>query len=73
LAPFAEVGSSADAPTREKALRALIERLSFAFSYKGLWAYKEKFHPDWEPRFLIYESELTLPTTTVAIVRITEG
>lgn len=73
LAPFAEVGSAADAPTREKALRVLIERLSFAFSYKGLWAYKEKFHPDWEPRYLIYESELTLPATTMAIVRITEG
>lgn len=73
LAPFAEVGSSSDAPTREKALRLLIERLSFAFSYKGLWAYKEKFRPDWEPRYLIYESELALPATTVAIVRITEG
>lgn len=73
LAPFAEIGSATDAPTREKALRLLIERLSFAFSYKGLWAYKEKFHPDWEPRYLIYESELTLPATTVAIIRITEG
>jgi phosphatidylglycerol lysyltransferase len=73
LAPFAEVGSAADAPTREKALRLLMERLSFVFSYKGLWAYKEKFHPDWEPRYLIYESELALPATTVAIIRITEG
>lgn len=73
LAPFAEVGSASDAPAREKALRLLIDRLSFVFSYKGLWAYKEKFHPDWEPRYLIYESELALPATAVAIVRITEG
>ncbi len=31
------------------------------YNFQGLRQYKDKFHPVWEPRFLAYQSKLTLP------------
>ena len=31
------------------------------YNFKGLRAYKEKFHPEWEPRYLAYPGGLALP------------
>ena len=31
------------------------------YSFEGLRRYKEKFHPDWEPRYLMVSSSVALP------------
>ena len=31
------------------------------YNFKGLRAYKEKFHPRWEPQYLAYPGGLALP------------
>jgi lysylphosphatidylglycerol synthetase-like protein (DUF2156 family) len=72
MAPFAEVGAAPDAPVKERVLRLLFEHANRWFSYRGLYAYKAKFQPRWEPRFLVYGSEASLLKIALAIVRLTE-
>jgi phosphatidylglycerol lysyltransferase len=43
------------------------------FSYRGLRLYKEKFHPIWEPRYLIFQSGVALPQIALSIIQLTEG
>lgn len=72
MAPFAEVGAAPDAPLKERVLRLLFEHANRWFSYRGLYAYKAKFQPRWEPRYLVYGSETSLLKIALAIVRLTE-
>jgi phosphatidylglycerol lysyltransferase len=72
MAPFAAVGIDEDAPVTERGLRLLSEHLTRFFSYKGLRDYKDKFGPAWEPRYLVYRSEVSLPAIALALVRLTE-
>lgn len=55
LAALSGVGESADANMHEKAVHQIYEHMNRFFSYKGLRNYKNKFEPNWEPRYLIYE------------------
>lgn len=55
LAALAGVGDDPKDPLEEKALHQVYEHLNRFFSYKGLRSYKEKFDPEWEARYLIYE------------------
>jgi phosphatidylglycerol lysyltransferase len=71
--PFYDVGSHPDDPLIERGIRLLIGRMERFFSYRGLSAYKDKFHPRWEPRYVIYSSAIALPQIALAIVRLTEG
>ncbi|HSP56500.1 MAG TPA: phosphatidylglycerol lysyltransferase domain-containing protein, partial [Dehalococcoidia bacterium] len=52
-----------------QATRLLYEWGSVFFRYKGLRHFKEKFHPVWEPRYLVYRSDLNLPALAIAIAR----
>ncbi len=72
MAPWAEVGSAPDAPLRERAIGALTHYFDRFFSIEGLRAYKAKFQPLWEPRYLIYDGDASLPQVALAIVRLTE-
>ena len=73
MVPFYDVGSHPDDPLIERGIRLLIGRMERFFSYRGLSAYKDKFHPHWEPRYVIYSSAIALPQIALAIVRLTEG
>jgi phosphatidylglycerol lysyltransferase len=72
MAPFADLGTTPGSPTLERALGMLSQHLDRFFSVKGLRDYKDKFHPDWEARYLVYQSEVSLPIVTLAIMRLTE-
>jgi phosphatidylglycerol lysyltransferase len=50
-------------------VRLMYERLNRFYSFKGLRAFKAKFHPRWEPRYLIYASKASLPKAALAVVR----
>jgi phosphatidylglycerol lysyltransferase len=47
----------------------LYEHFNRFYSFKGLHAYKEKYQPRWEPRYLIYSSAAGLPKAALAVVR----
>jgi phosphatidylglycerol lysyltransferase len=73
LAALFGVGDKPCSPRLEKALRYLYEHLNQFYNFKGLHAFKEKFHPRWEPRYLIYPGKAALPEVVVALIRADSG
>jgi phosphatidylglycerol lysyltransferase len=54
LAPLAGVGAGPGASSEERVIRQIYELVSRYLSFEGLRAYKAKFEPDWEDRYLAY-------------------
>lgn len=55
-----------------RALRTLYNSENAAFNFKGLYAFKSKWDPIWEPRSLVYRSDLDLPQIAFAVARVGE-
>ncbi|HEX3732374.1 MAG TPA: phosphatidylglycerol lysyltransferase domain-containing protein, partial [Mycobacteriales bacterium] len=47
----------------------IYERAGGMFNFVGLRAFKEKWSPRWEPRYLAYASDADLPKVAVAVMR----
>jgi phosphatidylglycerol lysyltransferase len=73
LSALSGIGLSNRSPRLEKAVRYLYSHLNQFYNFQGLHAYKEKFHPRWEPRYLIYPGWFALPDVVVALVRADSG
>lgn len=70
LAALAGVGEAPEDPLLEKAMRLVYEHANSFYSFKGLRAYKEKFDPEWQPRYLVYRAganPLAIATALAAI------
>jgi phosphatidylglycerol lysyltransferase len=71
LAPLAGVGEQPGSTTEERVVRQLFDLLARFYPMAGLRAYKAKFDPDWEDRFLIYQGgPAGLVRTAIALSRI---
>lgn len=73
LSALAGVGEHSDDPVVERALRYIYEHVNRFYNFKGLHAFKDKFRPCWEPRYLIYPGPATLPAVAAALVRAHAG
>lgn len=73
LSALSGVGGSEQSPRMETGMYYLYKHLSQFYNFKGLHAYKEKFHPRWESRYLTYPSLTSLPDVVVALVRADSG
>jgi phosphatidylglycerol lysyltransferase len=73
MSVLAGVGDSEESRRLEKVLGYLQEHLSQFYNFQGLHAYKEKFRPRWEPRYLVYPSLTALPDVVVALIRADSG
>lgn len=69
LSPFSGMDVAQPRSPAERAMSLLYRRGTFLFRYTGLRGFKEKFQPVWEPRYLIYSSELQLPGIALAVAR----
>lgn len=69
LAPLSGIGQEVDDPLVERVLSLVYRRGGRFYSFEGLYAYKKKFQPRWEPRYLIYANSLSLPRAAAAVVR----
>ncbi len=68
-APLADVRSESDGePSRqERATRFLFENFDRYYGYKSLFSFKQKYHPDWQGRYLAYPPGVPLPMIGLAI------
>jgi phosphatidylglycerol lysyltransferase len=72
MVPMNGFAPSENPSPEERAIHDFFQRLNFVFSFKGLRAYKAKFATGWEPRYVIYRTDLDLARLAVAFARISE-
>jgi phosphatidylglycerol lysyltransferase len=73
LSAVVGVGEKPEDPRLEKSLHTLAEYVSRFYNFRGLHAFKEKFHPRWEPRYLVYPGTASLPLVLSTLLRVHAG
>jgi phosphatidylglycerol lysyltransferase len=73
LSALAGVGEDADDPAVEKALHYTYEHIYHFYNFKGLHAFKDKFHPQWSPRYIVYPGAASLPSVALALIQADSG
>jgi len=73
LSAIVGVGEKPDDPRVEKLLHKISEYISRFFNFKGLHNFKEKFHPRWEPRYLVYPGPASLPLVLNTLIEVHSG
>jgi phosphatidylglycerol lysyltransferase len=73
LSPLAGLGVDPEHGVTEKLLALVYENGSALYGFRGLHDYKDKFHPTWEPRYLVYPDAASLPAVFAAVVRVNSG
>ena len=69
FSPLSGVGEKPQDSFIEKTLCFLYENMSKFPNLKGLHAFKNKFHPQWESRHMVYPGAAQLPAIVMALVR----
>ena len=73
MAPLSGLEMSAVAPAWTRVGNFLFSRGGSLYNFAGLHAYKEKFHPVWEPRYLAYPGGMNLPRITADVSALVAG
>jgi phosphatidylglycerol lysyltransferase len=73
LSSLAGIGEKPGDPAIERALHFIYEHVNQFYNFKGLHNFKEKFHPAWSPRYLVYSSAVDLPKIALAIAQADAG
>ncbi len=73
LVVFSGVGETSESPLLEKGMHYLYAHLNQFYNFQGLRAYKDKFHPQWESRYLVYSRLADMPSVVVALARADSG
>ena len=73
LCALAGVGTQQDSPAVERALRFIYEHVNGFYSFRGVHAFKEKFAPRWEPRYLVHPGAAQLPAVALALILADSG
>lgn len=67
VAPLAKVGSAPRSHKAEKIAHFVYEHGKLIYSFEGLRKFKDKFDPEWEPRYLAYPQLVSLPALLIEI------
>ncbi|PWB55970.1 MAG: hypothetical protein C3F13_02605 [Anaerolineales bacterium] len=70
VSPLISVGAHPDNPRLERILHSLAISLNRIYNLQGIHFFKDKFHPQWEPRYLMYPGISSLPSILSAVVRV---
>lgn len=73
LSAFSRIGERPQDPAVERAMHYIYEHINQFYDFKGLHEFKEKFHPRWSPRYLVFPGAANLPGVVLAIVRADSG
>jgi phosphatidylglycerol lysyltransferase len=73
LSALSGLGEHSDDPAIERAMHYIFEQVDQFYNFKGLHAYKDKYHPNWEPRYLVYPNAANLPAIALALAEAEAG
>jgi len=73
LSALSGVGEQADDPTIERVMHWVYEHVNQFYNFKGLHSFKEKFRPQWSPRYLIYSGAANLAQSWLAVIQANSG
>ncbi len=73
LSGLSGVGETPGDPAMERALHYVYEHINQFYNFKGLHEFKEKFHPLWSPRYLIYPGPGSLLPVALALIEADSG
>ena len=73
LSPLSGVGERLEDPAIERTLNYIFRNTNRIYNFRGLHAFKEKFHPMWSPRYLAYPGPASLPSVSAALLRASLG
>jgi phosphatidylglycerol lysyltransferase len=73
LSALSGVGERPGDPALERLLHMVYEHVNQFYNFKGLHSFKEKFHPEWSPRYLAYPGASTLAQAWLAVVQVHLG
>jgi len=73
LSAIVAVGEKPDDPRVEQTLYKIATYVSRYFNFRGLHDFKDKFHPRWEPRYLVYPGPASLPLVFSTLLRVHSG
>jgi phosphatidylglycerol lysyltransferase len=66
MSPLFDVGEYRRAPIPERLARLMFEHGERIYSYRGLHAFKEKFRPVWQARFMAYQRPWDWPSAVLS-------
>lgn len=73
LSALAGVGEQPDDPAVEKALHYVYDHVNQFYNFQGLHTFKEKFHPLWSPRYLVFPGYAALPAVWTTLAQVSSG
>lgn len=73
MAPLASVGDQRGAHLRERLARVLFQRGEQWYNFQGLRAYKDKFDPEWVPRYMAYQDAWEWPVAIAYVSALIAG
>ena len=73
LSALSGVGEKKNDAAVERMMHFAYEHINQFYNFKGLHEFKEKFMPEWSPRYLIYPDTANLAQAWLAVVRANSG
>jgi phosphatidylglycerol lysyltransferase len=73
LSALSGVGERPSDPAIEHVMHFIYEHVNQFYNFKGLHDFKEKFHPAWSPRYLIYPRAANLVQAWLAVTQANSG
>jgi phosphatidylglycerol lysyltransferase len=73
MAPLSSVGDVRGAHPRERLARLVFQHGEHWYNFRGLRFFKQKFDPDWQPRYLSYQSAWEFPIVLAYVAALIAG
>lgn len=73
LSALSGVGEKNDDPAIERVVHFVYEHVNQFYNFKGLHTFKEKFHPHWSPRYIVYAGIANLTPAFMAVTQASSG
>lgn len=70
MATLSNVGQLHYSYLRERMAGRVFEHFNGLYRFQGLRRYKEKYSPNWEPRFLVYQKHYSLWESMLKVMRV---